>query len=108
MGSTLARRFALLIGLVALAGWMLIGVVAPVLSAGSKVGVCHQTGSVSNPVVFIEVAPEAVPAHRAHGDRINVTREQCLGVAPTPTPTPTPGQTPTPTPTPTPSPTPTP
>lgn len=34
----------------------------------SKVGICHQTGSASNPYEYIEVSEHAVPAHAAHGD----------------------------------------
>lgn len=36
-----------------------------------KVGICHLTGSASNPVVFITVSANAIPAHQAHGDVIN-------------------------------------
>ncbi len=47
-----------------------------------KVGICHNTGSASNPLVYIEVSENAVPAHAAHGDAIGVdlqTDEQNCG-----------------------------
>lgn len=39
--------------------------------AASKVGICHLTGSAKNPVVYITVSTNAIPAHQAHGDVIN-------------------------------------
>jgi len=39
--------------------------------AADKVGICHLTGSATNPVVFITVSTNAIPAHKAHGDVIN-------------------------------------
>jgi hypothetical protein len=41
----------------------------------AKVGICHRTGSSSNPFVFIEVSQNAVPAHQAHGDIIGVSSQ---------------------------------
>src|SRR5688500_3428599 len=37
-----------------------------------KIGVCHLTGSETNPVVFIEVSEKARKAHEAHGDAVGV------------------------------------
>ena len=38
------------------------------VGAATKVWVCHQTGSATNPFNYIEVSENAVPAHAAHGD----------------------------------------
>lgn len=37
-----------------------------------KVGICHRTGSTTNPYVYIVVSVNAVNAHRKHGDIIGV------------------------------------
>lgn len=40
-----------------------------------KVGICHNTGSETNPLVYIEVSENAAAAHEAHGDTIGVASE---------------------------------
>lgn len=55
------------------------------------IGICHATGSLSNPYVHIVVDESAVPAHRRHpGDIIGVnTPDQCpQAIVPMPTPRP--------------------
>lgn len=65
------------------------GYTPPVIEPPRLIGVCHATGSPSNPFVHIVVEESAVPAHRSHpGDIIGVNApDQCPQVIlPTPTP----------------------
>ncbi len=49
-----------------------------------KVGICHLTGSKTNPYIFITVAQPAVKAHHAHGDIVDVaSAAACPATAPT-------------------------
>lgn len=45
----------------------------PMPGINGKVGICHRTGSATNPYVFIVVSKNAVQAHRKHGDIIGVS-----------------------------------
>jgi hypothetical protein len=38
----------------------------PTLIRGHRIGICHATGSATNPYVFIVVDVHAVPAHQQH------------------------------------------
>src|SRR5579875_1285427 len=38
----------------------------PTLIGGHRIGICHATGSATNPYVFIVVDVHAVPAHQQH------------------------------------------
>ena len=61
----------------------------PTDDKNAKVGICHVTGSESNPTNYIEVSENAVTAHEAHGDVIGVASEDdCGGDAATPGATP--------------------
>ncbi len=52
---------------------------------GQKVGICHRTGSATNPWVFVEVSENAVPAPQNHGDVIGVSsRADCPQPPPVP------------------------
>lgn len=47
---------------------------------GDTVGICHRTGSETNPYVYIEVNRNAVRAHEGHGDLIGVaSAAECPG-----------------------------
>ncbi len=92
-------------------------------TAADKVGICHATGSESNPYVFIVIAEQAAEAAHIdrdtgnlHGDQLgnvdfyaeseaecNTTPTPAPSSSPTLTPTPTVAPTATPTPTPTPN-----
>jgi hypothetical protein len=45
---------------------------------GDRIGICHSTGSTTNPWVYIVIDSAAIPAHQQHGDIFLVTSQaQC-------------------------------
>jgi LPXTG-motif cell wall-anchored protein len=69
-----------------------------------KVGICHATGSKTNPYVYIVVDKHAVDAHRHHQDGRDIIdvksakdcAKPCATVKPSPTPSVSPSPSPTP------------
>jgi hypothetical protein len=47
----------------------------------TKVGICHATGSATNPYRYVEVCTDAVSAHAAHGDLVACPNQQVLDPA---------------------------
>ena len=46
-----------------------------------KPGLCHWTGSATNPYVYIRISESAVPAHQAHGDPLCPPDDACVTYA---------------------------
>lgn len=67
-----------------------------------KVGICHATGSATNPYVFIIVDEHAVKAHSNHQDHRDIVGVKSADQCPKPHTAPGKGGTTTPTPSPTP------
>jgi hypothetical protein len=91
-------RPVLSIGAFTIAAMLLVGAIVlngqpspAAADAPDLVSICHVTGSDTNPVVLIQVSPNAVDAHLAHGDFL---ANAVTGCQPTLTPTRT--RTPTP------------
>ncbi len=64
-----------------------IATATPLATLNGKVGICHRTGSATNPWVYNVVDANAVPAHQAHGDIIGVASELACNQLGTVTPT---------------------
>jgi hypothetical protein len=72
LGARQTRRGALrTLGAAALGAVGLASLKGAASADGHKVGICHQTGSESNPAVHIAVAANSLDTHLAHGDYVS-------------------------------------
>jgi hypothetical protein len=69
-----------------------------------KIGICHATGSKTNPYVYINVDKHAAEAHKKHQDGRDIvgvkSEKDCPKVTKSPSPTPTPQKSASPSPSP--------